>query len=94
MSQKTYYVYVLTNWNNKVMYIGVTSDLVKRVYEHKNKLSAGFTQRYNINKLVYFEETRDIYAAIAREKQLKGWKREKKNVLIEKFNPEWEELII
>jgi putative endonuclease len=72
---KNYYVYLLTNWNNKVMYVGVTKDLKKRLYEHKNKLVTGFTEKYNLNKLVYFEETQDIHAAIAREKEIKKWRR-------------------
>ncbi|RKX58965.1 MAG: GIY-YIG nuclease family protein, partial [Thermodesulfobacteriota bacterium] len=63
-----YYVYLLTNWNNKVMYLGVTNNLERRLYEHKNKLVKGFTEKYNVNKLVYFEETQDVTAAIAREK--------------------------
>ena len=88
----TYYVYILCNWNNKVLYIGVTNNLERRVYEHKNKLIEGFTSKYNINKLVYFEDASDIKAAIAREKQLKGWNREKKNNLIETMNPEWKDL--
>ena len=88
----TYYVYILCNWNNKVMYIGVTNNLERRIYEHKNKLIEGFTSKYNINKLVYFEETSDIKAAIAREKQLKGLKRDKKNELVEAMNPEWIDL--
>ena len=87
-----YYIYILTNWNNKVMYIGVTNDLVRRIYEHKNQLAGGFTQRYNIHKLVYVEETGDIKAALAREKQLKGWRRETKNALVESQNPAWKDL--
>ena len=67
-----YYVYILTNWNNKVMYIGVTNNLQRRLYEHKSKLVEGFTKQYNVNKLVYYEHTTDINSAIAREKQLKG----------------------
>ena len=74
------------------MYIGVTNDLVRRIYEHKNQLAGGFTQRYNIHKLVYVEETGDIKAALAREKQLKGWRREKKNALVESQNPAWKDL--
>jgi putative endonuclease len=73
-----YYVYLLTNWNNRVLYVGVTNDLNRRVYEHKNKLIAGFTEKYNLNKLVYFEETRDVAVAIAREKEIKKWRREKR----------------
>ena len=87
-----YYVYILTNWENKVMYIGVTNDMERRLYEHKNKLADSFTKRYNVNKLVYVEETGDINAAIAREKQLKGWRRERKNKLVESMNPDWKDL--
>jgi putative endonuclease len=76
----TYYVYLLTNWNNKVIYLGVTNNLERRLYEHKNKLVKGFTEKYNVNKLVYFEETQDVIAAIAREKEIKKWRREKKPV--------------
>lgn len=89
---KQYFVYILTNWNNKVMYIGVTNDLARRMYEHKNKLAEGFTKRYNVNKLVYFETTRDVRAAIEREKQLKGWIRKRKDALVESENPEWKDL--
>jgi putative endonuclease len=67
----TYYVYLLTNWNNIVMYLGVTNNLERRLYEHKNKLVEGFSATYNVNKLVYFEETQDVTAAIAREKEIK-----------------------
>ena len=88
----SYYVYIMTNWNNYVLYIGVTNNLERRVYEHKHKLLPGFTAQYNVNKLVYFEETPDVKAAIAREKQLKGWKRERKNELINHANPDWHEL--
>ncbi|MBE6562445.1 MAG: GIY-YIG nuclease family protein [Ruminococcaceae bacterium] len=84
-----YYVYILSNWNGNVLYIGVTNDLKRRLYEHKNKITEGFTQKYNVNKLVYFETTSDVNIAINREKQLKGWKREKKNRLIESVNPKW-----
>ena len=87
-----YYVYMMTNWNNKVLYTGITSDLERRVYEHKNKLVAGFTQKYNVTKLVYYAETTDVMAAIEREKQIKGWTRQKKNELVETMNPEWEDL--
>jgi len=90
--EKTYYVYLLTNWNNKVMYVGVTSNLERRVYEHKNKLVEGFTKKYNISKLVYFETTNDVMAAIEREKQIKKWRREKKNQLVIGVNPEWKDL--
>lgn len=87
-----YYIYMLSNWNNKVLYIGVTNDLIRRMYEHKNKIIKGFTSKYNVDKLVYFEEYNEPKYAIAREKQLKGWKREKKNRLIESVNPEWSDL--
>ena len=91
-SQHRYYVYLLTNWNNKVMYVVFTNDLERRVYEHKHKLVEGFTQKYNVNKLVYFEETGDINVALAREKEIKKWRREKKNSLVDGSNPEWEDL--
>jgi len=89
---KNGYVYILTNKNNKVLYIGVTSDLIKRVYQHINKLIDGFTKRYNTDKLVYYELFDDIENAIAREKQLKGGNRQKKIDLINSFNPEWADL--
>ncbi len=89
---KDYYVYMLTNWNNKVLYIGVTNNLERRMYQHKHKLIKGFSSRYNLNKLVYFEYGNDVEAAIAREKQLKGWLRQKKNVLVESINPAWNDL--
>jgi putative endonuclease len=87
-----YYVYMMTNWNNKVLYTGITNDLERRVYEHKNKLVEGFTKKYNVTKLVYFTETSDVMAAIEREKQIKGWTRQKKNGLVESINPRWEDL--
>lgn len=87
-----YYVYILTNWNDKVMYIGVTNDLQRRIFEHANGIIDGFTKRYNVHKLVYYEHTTDIEAAIAREKQLKGWTRAKKNALVETMNPSWKDL--
>ena len=76
------------------MYIGVTNNLERRMYEHKHKLVDGFTKRYNVNKLVYYEVTSDIHEAIRREKQLKGFKRSKKNALVETMNPLWEDLNI
>lgn len=88
---KSYYVYILTN-KSKTLYTGVTNDLKRRLYEHKNKLIPGFTSRYRIDKLVYFEETNDIKVAIAREKQIKGWLRVKKIALIESTNPQWQDL--
>jgi putative endonuclease len=87
-----YYVYILTNWNNRVMYVGVTNNLERRIFEHKNKLLEGFTKKYNLNKLVYFETTSDIRSAIHREKEIKNWRREKKNRLVETSNPEWNDL--
>ena len=89
---KTYYVYLITNWNNQVMYIGVTNNLERRLYQHKNKLIKGFSEKYNINKLVYFEQTNDIESAITREKEIKKWRREKKNSLVESTNKQWEDL--
>ena len=91
---KNYYIYLLTNKRNSVIYTGVTRHLTQRVYQHKIKLQKGFTQKYNVNKLVYFEATTDIYVAIKREKQIKGWKRIKKIALIEKDNPEWLDLFL
>ena len=87
-----YYVYMLTNWNNKVLYIGMTNNLLRRVYQHKHKLCDGFTKKYNVNKLVYYELYENVDDAIRREKQLKGWKRMRKDALVEAFNPEWKEL--
>ena len=89
---KNYYVYILTNKTHSVLYIGVTSDLERRLYEHKNKLVKGFTSRYNLEKLVFIEQTTDAAAAIAREKQLKGWLRKKKDALIAEQNPKWHDL--
>jgi len=76
------------------MYFGVTNNLSRRIYEHKNKLIVEFTKKYNINKLVYFEETQDIRAAIEREKEIKRWRREKKNIIVAEMNPEWRDLSI
>jgi putative endonuclease len=87
-----YYVYLLTNKNNNVMYVGMTNDLERRVYEHKTKMIPGFTEKYNIEKLVYFEETSDVRSALAREKEIKKWRREKKNNLVVAVNREWNDL--
>jgi len=87
-----YYVYLMTNWNHRVIYLGVTNDLTRRVYEHKNKLVKGFTEKYNINKLVYFEESGDVRSAIEREKEIKKWRRQKKDALVQSANPKWQDL--
>ena len=92
MHDKTYFVYILTNWNDKVMYVGVTGDLERRMYEHTHELIDGFTKRYHAHKLVYYEYTTDPIAAIEREKRIKGWTRAKKNALVETKNPEWVDL--
>jgi len=89
-----YYVYMLTNSSNNVLYVGVTNDLERRCYEHKQKLIKGFTQKYNVDKLVYFEVFDSIELAIFREKQIKGYSRSKKDKLINEFNLEWEELSV
>jgi putative endonuclease len=87
-----YYVYILSNQWKNVLYIGVTNDLNRRVYEHKNKLIEGFTSKYNVDKLVYFESTNDVESAILREKQLKKWRRIKKEKLIASLNPKKQDL--
>ncbi len=89
---KTYYTYIMTNKRNGTLYTGITNDLERRVYEHKHKLVKGFTSKYNLMRLVYYEDTDDVSAAIAREKQIKGWLRRKKLALIESMNPEWKDL--
>lgn len=86
------FVYLLTNQRNTVLYCGVTHNLVRRVYEHKHKLAKGFTQKYNCEKLVYFEVFDDAISAITREKEIKGWRREKKDLLVDKANPQWLDL--
>ncbi len=88
---KQYYVYIMTN-RSKTLYTGVTNNLLRRVFEHKNKLIKGFTKKYNITKLVYYEVTNEVSSAIAREKQIKGWLRKKKIALIESMNPTWKDL--
>jgi putative endonuclease len=88
---KQYYVYIMTSPSG-TLYTGTTNNLKRRVYEHKHKLIEGFTQKYNVTRLVYFEETGDVSAAIAREKQIKGWRRSKKIALIESLNPKWQDL--
>ena len=89
----SYYIYMLTDNRNKVLYIGVTNDLVRRVGEHREEKIEGFTRKYHLHKLVYCEEWNDIDQAIRREKQLKGWNRAKKEALIRTINPLWEELM-
>ena len=88
---KEYYVYIMTN-KSRTLYTGVTNDLMRRVDEHKNKLLPGFTSRYNIQYLVYYESTPSIHVALAREKQIKGWLRAKKIALIDSMNPVWKDL--
>ena len=88
---KKYYVYIL-NSPTGTIYTGMTNDLEKRVYQHKNKLIEGFTKKYNVTRLAYFEETTDVNAAIAREKEIKGWRRSKKLALIKSLNPTWRDL--
>ena len=87
-----YFVYILSNWDDSILYIGVTGNLPRRLYEHKKGLVDGFAKKYNVHKLVYFENTNDVYSAISREKQLKGWTRAKKNSLIQTTNPNWDDL--
>jgi len=92
MWKHNYYIYIITNKNNSVLYTGVTNDLNRRIYEHKNKLIRGFTSKYNINKLIYFEHFSNINDAIQREKRIKKWKREWKENLINSVNPNWNDL--
>ena len=87
-----YYVYIMTNWRNTVLYTGMTNNLERRVYEHKNKVSDGFSNKYNTDKLVYFDYTNDVNIAIEKEKQIKGWTRKRKAELISKNNPNWLDL--
>ncbi len=87
-----YYVYILTNKVNGTLYVGVTNDLLRRIYQHKNSTKPTFTLKYGVNLLVYFEESNDINVAIEREKQIKSWKRKKKIALIEEYNPSWQDL--
>ncbi len=91
MQSKQYFVYILASIS-KVLYIGVTNNLQRRLLEHKDQKIGGFTKKYNVKKLVYFEMTDDIYAAISREKELKKWRREKKVNLMESINPSWKDL--
>jgi len=89
----SYYVYMMTNATDVVLYTGVTNDLIRRVYEHKTKADGdSFTAKYDICKLVYYEVTKDVVSAIEREKQIKGWNRRKKNKIVEEKNPQWKDL--
>jgi len=88
---KQYHVYIMAS-RSRTLYTGVTDDLVKRVFEHKNKLIEGFTKKYNVTNLIYYEVANDVQAAIQREKQIKGWLRKRKIALIETMNPEWKDL--
>ena len=87
-----YYIYIVTNKHHSVLYIGVTSNLEGRIFEHRERLTESFTKRYQVTKLIYYEDYPDPTSAIQREKQLKGWRREKKIALIEKQNPRWVDL--
>jgi putative endonuclease len=91
---KQYYIYILTNKSNRVLYIGMTNNLERRMFEHKYKLIEGFSKKYNLTKLVYYEATEDVNSAIRREKQLKNWHRGWKINLIKEFNPNWKDLNI
>jgi len=91
-TEKQYYIYIMTNKNNTVLYTGVTSDLKRRAYEHREKIIDGFTQKYNVSKLVYYEPYRNIEDAILREKQIKSGSRAKKIGLVQTGNPEWKDL--
>ena len=90
---KEYYVYIMTNQRNTVLYTGVTNNLLRRIEEHKSGIGSGFTKRYNVSKLIYFEMTTEVNIAIAREKQIKSWSRKRKEELIATQNPEWKDLI-
>ncbi len=92
MTSLTYYVYILASERNGTLYIGVTNDLIRRVYEHRSDFVKGFTSTYHCRSLVYFEQTGDIESALRREKQLKWWRRKWKLELIEKTNPDWRDL--
>ena len=87
-----YFIYIMTNKYNTVLYIGVTNNLIRRCHEHKKQTIKGFTSKYNVHKLVYYETTTEIESAILREKQLKRWNRNKKEQLIKRQNPQWEDL--
>jgi len=90
--QRQYCVYIITNKYNTVLYTGITNNLERRISEHKHKVNKGFSNKYNINKLVFYEVTEDPHIAIGREKQIKGWSRKKKRVLVTSMNPKWKDL--
>jgi putative endonuclease len=90
---RQYYVYIMSS-KSRTLYTGVTNNLRRRIYEHQHKLTPGFTAKYNITRLVYYEATSDIRSAIAREKQIKGWLRAKKIALIQSINPDWQDLSV
>jgi putative endonuclease len=92
MQNKQFYIYILTSHHYGTLYIGVTNDLTRRIYEHKHDLEDGFSRKYGVHTLVYFETTPDIYSALTREKQMKKWNRKWKIELIESKNPEWKDL--
>jgi putative endonuclease len=87
--ERQYSVYVLTNWNREVMYVGVTGDMERRLRQHQSHTFEGFTDKYNVTKLVYFEVTTDVHSALAREKEIKRWRRDKKDALVTANNPAW-----
>jgi len=92
MNPKNYYIYILAGKRNGTLYVGITSSLKKRVWQHKNDVIKGFTEKYKVHLLVYYEQTNNVYSALRREKQLKNWKRKWKLDLIEKTNPDWRDL--
>ena len=92
MLTKQYYIYIMTTKLNTVLYTGVTNDLSRRAFEHKEHFVSGFTRRYNVDKLVYYEVSEDISVAIAREKQIKSWSRQRKDALVDSLNPSWDDL--
>ena len=92
MPDHNYCVYIMTNWRNRVLYIGMTNNLLCRVGQHKQGTGSKFANRFNLTKLVYYEHTTEVEAAIRREKELKGWRRERKNDLIASMNPEWRDM--
>jgi putative endonuclease len=94
MKSKEYWVYILTNWNNRVIYTGMTNNIVRRVFEHKTGVNKSYTKKYNCHKLVFAEVFEDIGLAINREKQIKSWSRSRKNKLVERCNPGWQEILL